>query len=120
VILTSKNSTARFHTINVRNVNKTTGKKIYKIFSNEVLTTSDLATWFNNMTDSQSYHWEGVFPSMKPLKQVLKYQPIRLHENLYYINGIEELATAMGGSVLASENIAKLIVKDTSKRNIGH
>jgi len=115
IVLTSKNSTAPFHTVNVRSVNKTTGKKIYKIFSNEILKKSDLEPIFQKLSDYFEYRWDGVFPSMKPPKKGENYQPLILSKNLYYINTIESIATAMGGSTIASQNIARLIVKDLSQ-----
>lgn len=116
VVLTATNSTVRIHTVNIRHINNETGKRIYKIFSNEFLTEEELRSMFINLTDTQAQHWDGVFPIMKPLKEGESYQPIRLHNHMYYINTIESLATAMGGTMITSENIAKLVVKDIHKK----
>jgi len=57
--------------------------------------------------------WEYTFPLLDPTNE---YQPIQLNENLYYLNSIESVTSAMEGSTIAGRNIAQLIsIKETRK-----
>lgn len=41
--------------------------------------------------------WEYTFPQLDPINE---YQPMQLHQKLFYINGIESAASAMEGTLI--------------------
>ncbi|NWT16772.1 PCYOX oxidase, partial [Vireo altiloquus] len=77
---------------------------VWKVFSNEVLTKEQLGLLFS------SYDWVKVkswlaYPQYSPPE---KCPPIILHDQLYYLNGLERAASAMEMSAIAARNAALL------------
>ncbi|KAL6079602.1 Prenylcysteine oxidase-like [Balamuthia mandrillaris] len=107
-ILTTGNSTAPFVVVSIQAQPDPT-TKIYKIFSNEDVS-DRLNSIFVNVTNHVVQHWNYTFPVYKAMNDD-DYQPIVLHDNLFYLNAMESVATAMECSVIAGRNIALLIKK---------
>jgi len=86
-----------------------TGVSIYKFFSN-----TDIQSILSNVFISYEWvmvqDWPYTFPKLKPIKDS-EFQPIILSDNLYYLNTIESVASAMEVSTIAGRNIAMHIVQ---------
>ena len=78
----------------------------YKIFSKQDVSMliNDL---FLNMQWNYVQMWPYTFPRLIPMGDP-DYQPILLSQNLYYLNGMESIASAMETSVAAGRNVALL------------
>lgn len=70
---------------------------------------------FVNVSSYYEQFWPYTFPDLSPLEKDEIYQPIEPAENLYSLNGIESVATAMGASTPAGRNAALLIRKKWQK-----
>ena len=104
------------------------GQKIYKLFSKQSVE-GDVDQLFVGVTDVQvkvrpplpclvcvlmlAQEWEYTFPVLTP---DVKFQPIILGENIFYLNTMESVASAIEGSVIAGRNIAQLIMQQQSSR----
>ena len=78
---------------------------VYKIFSRIELSRTDLAEYFTEIRHFEVVDWlaypdYSTYPGLGPM---------RLQENLYYVNSIEWAASAMEMSALAAKNVANLI-----------
>lgn len=107
------------------------GAKIYKLFSN-VDVSSLLSQIFIDVSDSHvqvsvfrsqqlksiyfgisppfgflCQAWPYTFPELIP---TINFQPIILAQNLYYLNTMESVASAMEASVISGRNTAQLII----------
>jgi len=117
-ILTYGNSTAPFVTISFQ-AHTSAGNKVYKIFSN-VDVSADLEQIFLDKKNHYVHYWPYTFPILAPVKPAtdnnnLSYQPIVLDSNLYYINTMESVASAMEGSVIGARNVALLMSKQNTQ-----
>ncbi|XP_035747543.1 prenylcysteine oxidase 1, partial [Egretta garzetta] len=77
---------------------------VWKVFSKEVLTKEQLNLLFSSYDSVKVKEWLA-YPHYSPPE---KCPPIILHDNIYYLNGIERAASAMEMSVIAAKNAALL------------
>uniref|UniRef100_A0A8D0F9Q2 Prenylcysteine oxidase 1 n=1 Tax=Strix occidentalis caurina TaxID=311401 RepID=A0A8D0F9Q2_STROC len=77
---------------------------VWKVFSKEVLTKEQLNLLFSSYDSVKMKKWLA-YPHYSPPE---KCPPIVLHDNIYYLNGIERAASAMEMSVIAAKNAALL------------
>jgi len=105
IVLTVENTTAPFVVISPQVKSSSTGKIIYKIFSN-VNVTSYLPDIFVGVVDSYVQSWKYTFPDLSPPSS---YQPTILAPGLFYINTMESVACAMEGSTISGRNVALLM-----------
>uniref|UniRef100_A0A663MA82 Prenylcysteine oxidase 1 n=1 Tax=Athene cunicularia TaxID=194338 RepID=A0A663MA82_ATHCN len=77
---------------------------VWKVFSKEVLTKEQLNLLFSSYDSVKMKKWLA-YPHYSPPE---KCPPIVLHDNIYYLNGIERAASAMEMSVIAAKNTALL------------
>ncbi|XP_069754924.1 prenylcysteine oxidase-like [Narcine bancroftii] len=77
---------------------------VWKVFSLKPLAKEELKTLFRSYYSVQVTDWLG-YPQYQSGKGI---PPIILHENLYYLNGIEWIASAMEMSAIAAKNMALL------------
>ncbi|NXL88539.1 PCYOX oxidase, partial [Alectura lathami] len=77
---------------------------VWKIFSGEVLTKEQLSLLFSSYDSVKVKKWLA-YPHYSPPD---KFPPIILHDNVYYLNGIEWAASAMEMSSVAAKNAALL------------
>ncbi|NXO46744.1 PCYOX oxidase, partial [Locustella ochotensis] len=77
---------------------------VWKVFSNEELTKEQLSLLFSSYDSVQVKPWLA-YPEYRAPE---KLPPIVLHEQLYYLNGLERAASAMEMSALAARNAALL------------
>ncbi|XP_055676353.1 LOW QUALITY PROTEIN: prenylcysteine oxidase 1 [Falco peregrinus] len=77
---------------------------VWKVFSKEVLTKEQLNLLFSSYDSIKVKKWLA-YPRYSPPE---KCPPIILHDNLYYLNGIERAASAMEMSAIAAKNAALL------------
>uniref|UniRef100_A0A8C9U175 Prenylcysteine oxidase 1 like n=1 Tax=Scleropages formosus TaxID=113540 RepID=A0A8C9U175_SCLFO len=77
---------------------------IYKVFSQRPLGKAELKTLFKSYYSVQVTSWQAYphYGSTQGLPLII------LHDNLYYLNGIEWAASAMEMSAVAAKNIALL------------
>lgn len=108
VIMTYENSTSPFNVISIIDSAVNSNQKIYKIFSN-VDVSDRLDSMFINHSDSLVQHWNYTFPDLQPPRH---YQPLKAANNLYYVNTMESVVTAMEGSAISGRNVAKLISQE--------
>jgi hypothetical protein len=82
------------------------GSTYYKIFSKQ-----DVSMLINDLFLDVEWNyiemWPYTFPRLIPMGD-LDYQPISLSPNLYSLNGMESIASAMETSVAAGRNVALL------------
>ncbi|NXB10649.1 PCYOX oxidase, partial [Cnemophilus loriae] len=77
---------------------------VWKVFSKEVLTKEQLNLLFSSYDSVKVKPWLAC-PRYSPPE---KLPPIILHEQLYYLNGLERAASAMEMSAIAARNAALL------------
>ncbi|NXO64694.1 PCYOX oxidase, partial [Phainopepla nitens] len=77
---------------------------VWKVFSNEELTKEQLSLLFSSYDAVKVKPWLA-YPQYSPPE---KLPPIVLHEQLYYLNGLERAASAMEMSAIAARNAALL------------
>ncbi|NWX16110.1 PCYOX oxidase, partial [Aegotheles bennettii] len=77
---------------------------IWKVFSQEALTKEQLHLLFSSYDSVKVKKWLA-YPHYSPPERC---PPIILHDHLYYLNGIERVASAMEMSAIAAKNIALL------------
>ncbi|KAJ8266790.1 hypothetical protein GJAV_G00134720 [Gymnothorax javanicus] len=77
---------------------------VYKVFSQQPLGKVELKTIFKSYYSVQVKEWLA-YPHYGSTRDL---PPIVLHENLYYLNGIEWMGSAMEMSSVAAKNIALL------------
>lgn len=77
---------------------------VWKVFSNEVLTKEQLHLLFSSYDSVKVKAWLA-YPQYSPPERC---PPIVLHEQLYYLNGLERAASAMEISAIAARNAALL------------
>ncbi|XP_068030501.1 prenylcysteine oxidase 1-like [Anomalospiza imberbis] len=77
---------------------------VWKVFSNEELTKEQLNLLFSSYDSVKVKPWLA-YPQYSPPE---KFPPIVLHEQLYYLNGLERAASAMEMSAIAARNAALL------------
>ncbi|NXE99933.1 PCYOX oxidase, partial [Menura novaehollandiae] len=77
---------------------------IWKVFSKEVLTKEQLNLLFSSYDSVKVKPWLA-YPHYSPPERC---PPIILHEQLYYLNGLERAASAMEMSAIAARNAALL------------
>uniref|UniRef100_A0A8C0UA92 Prenylcysteine oxidase 1 n=1 Tax=Cyanistes caeruleus TaxID=156563 RepID=A0A8C0UA92_CYACU len=77
---------------------------VWKVFSKEELTKEQLGLLFSSYDAVKVKRWLA-YPQYRPPE---KFPPIVLHEQLYYLNGLERAASAMEMSAIAARNAALL------------
>ncbi|XP_058715479.1 prenylcysteine oxidase 1 [Poecile atricapillus] len=77
---------------------------VWKVFSKEELTKEQLGLLFSSYDTVKVKRWLA-YPRYSPPE---KFPPIVLHEQLYYLNGLERAASAMEMSAIAARNAALL------------
>ncbi|NWW24066.1 PCYOX oxidase, partial [Falcunculus frontatus] len=77
---------------------------VWKVFSKEALTKEQLSLLFSSYDSVKVKQWLA-YPEYSPPE---KCPPIILHEQLYYLNGLERAASAMEMSAIAARNAALL------------
>ncbi|XP_008934601.1 PREDICTED: prenylcysteine oxidase 1, partial [Merops nubicus] len=77
---------------------------VWKVFSEEVLTKEQLSLLFSSYDSVKVKKWLA-YPQYSPPE---KCPPVILHDNIYYLNGMERAASAMEMSAIAAKNAALL------------
>ncbi|NXV58543.1 PCYOX oxidase, partial [Molothrus ater] len=77
---------------------------VWKVFSNEELSKEQLSLLFSSYDSVKVKPWLAYPQYSAPEK----FPPIVLHEQLYYLNGLERAASAMEMSAIAARNAALL------------
>eukprot|EP01129_Flabellula_baltica_P010080 TRINITY_DN4217_c0_g1_i1.p1 TRINITY_DN4217_c0_g1~~TRINITY_DN4217_c0_g1_i1.p1 ORF type:complete len:460 (-),score=127.88 TRINITY_DN4217_c0_g1_i1:18-1397(-) len=102
-VVTSANSISAFTSIGTK---ETVGdERVVKFFSIQELTDTELNKIFVSIKDKVRYQWDA-YPFLKPNPV---YPPIKLNENLYYVNAFESALSVMEGELCAARNIIRLI-----------
>lgn len=78
--------------------------RVYKVFSPKPLEKDELKTLFKSYYSVQVIEWKA-YPRYGSSQEM---PPMILHDNLYYLNGIEWAASAMEMSSVTAKNIALL------------
>jgi prenylcysteine oxidase/farnesylcysteine lyase len=104
-VFTTHDSTAPFYSV-TRKLKLDEKRFVYKFFSPREMTREELNKVLKGISYVHTTTWEYTFPQLDPINE---YQPMQLHQKLFYINGIESAASAMEGSALSARNIALLI-----------
>uniref|UniRef100_A0A8C3RGB0 Prenylcysteine oxidase 1 n=1 Tax=Cyanoderma ruficeps TaxID=181631 RepID=A0A8C3RGB0_9PASS len=77
---------------------------VWKVFSKEELTKEQLNLLFSSYDSVKAKRWLA-YPEYSPPE---KFPPVILDEQLYYLNGLEQAASAMEMSAIAARNAALL------------
>lgn len=91
------------------------GTKIFKMFSNEDVTSFLDDIFVDPSTDPKDLvvqHWNYTFPYLTPKNTTNMFQPIFLSEKsktLIYLNALESTASAMETSIIAGRNAALIL-----------
>jgi hypothetical protein len=88
------------------------GTRVFKIVSNQNVT--DILDDLFLEVDKSSVliqYWPYTFPVLHPTTTG-QFQPIQLAPNVWYLNTIESVASAMEGSIIAGRNVAMLIERE--------
>ena len=108
-IFTTDNSTVRFTVVHPL-TNTSDGLIVYKFFSNEDIS-NELPEMFDGLSSTFVHYWPYTFPDLTP---GIPYQPIQLEDdndgNVFYLSGMDSVATAMEASTIAGRNIALRII----------
>lgn len=99
------NSIGKQHTVETT-TNDENKKSVYKIFSNTVPTIEQVDNLFVDKDDLRIVEWLA-YPEYDVGNEL---PPFVLHDQLYYINGIELAASAMEMSAVGAKNIANLVL----------
>ncbi|KAL5007831.1 hypothetical protein ScPMuIL_016637 [Solemya velum] len=101
------NSIGKHHPVEGTSETESENKNsIYKIFSNAVPTVQQIDNLFADKNDLRIVEWLA-YPQYNIGDEL---PPFVLHDQLYYINGIELAASALEMSAIGAKNIANLIV----------
>ena len=96
--------------------NKNKKYNVYKIQATKELNKTDLNSIFGDgdykILDSKK--WEA-YPDIKPLKEDQFYK-IEIEDGLFYLNGMENLASCMEMETISARNIGKLIWENLENR----
>ncbi|KAL0485664.1 prenylcysteine oxidase / farnesylcysteine lyase [Acrasis kona] len=87
--------------------------RIYKVQSKERLTREELDSLFSEKHFVYQHDFEYGYPLLEALEEGHRL-PAKLSENLYYINSVESLSSAMEASAWSGRNIANLIADDST------
>ncbi|XP_030320015.1 prenylcysteine oxidase 1 isoform X2 [Calypte anna] len=77
---------------------------VWKVFSQEELSKEQLRSLFSSYDSIQVKKWLA-YPQYSPPERL---PPIILHDDIYYLNGVERAASAMEMSAIAAKNAALL------------
>jgi len=113
IILTSNDATSPFNSIGSMH-SFSDGTKIVKFFSTQELSEKDLDKIFSKRFATKKHEW-FAYPI---LKKNLQMPPIKLNENLYYVNAFESAISVMEGEAVSGRNIARLITAKISPNKI--
>ena len=101
-VLTTKNASTPWAQINYNWLN------IYKLFCFQNITTT-MNQYFLGVKTVTVKHWKYTFPILKPVQNDSEFQAIVLDSNMYNINAMESVASAMEGSVIGARNVAMMV-----------
>ncbi|KAM4747449.1 prenylcysteine oxidase 1 [Rhinophrynus dorsalis] len=87
-----------------KDISKSAGLKVWKVFSPEPLTEEQLKLLFKSYHSTSVKTWLA-YPHYSPPE---KLPPIILHDRMYYVNSIESAASAMEMSAVSAKNVALL------------
>lgn len=85
-------------------LNALAGPAVWKVFSRQPLTKEEMHLLFSSYDTVEVKKWLA-YPEYSPAKKI---PPIILHDGLYYLNGIEQMASAMEMSTIGAKNAALL------------
>ncbi|XP_072030148.1 prenylcysteine oxidase 1-like [Amphiura filiformis] len=107
-ILTTSNASTTWATIQF--ITNNNGLNIYKLFCFQNIT-STINKYFLGVKTVHVKYWKYTFPELMPIQKDSQFQDIELDDNLFNINTMESVASAMEGSVISGRNVA-MIVKE--------
>ncbi|XP_022108912.1 farnesylcysteine lyase-like [Acanthaster planci] len=97
----------------LRSRDSSEGYNSYSIFhSEDIAEEGFLDQLFEGVRDFKSERWDYVHPVCPPVRGSDGYQSIILADGLYYLNGLESVASQMEIAVVSGRNIARLISKE--------
>ena len=102
-IFTTSEASAPFTVLQLETDDMDDGYSIWKFFSVKSVPVRDI---FNDISEVHVQQWPYTFPHLEPN---VTFQPIMLAPNVYYLNTMESVASAMEGSIIAGRNVAMLI-----------
>jgi len=100
---TIENPDIPFSSISVKGKGK--DQFIYKIFSRQELSEETLNSLFGKRTHTHRLKW-NAYPVLIPVNE---FPPIKIHDQLYYINALESALSVIEMSALGAKNVANLI-----------
>ncbi|GAM26375.1 hypothetical protein SAMD00019534_095500, partial [Acytostelium subglobosum LB1] len=113
-VLTSHNSSIPFFVAAKNPAGKCEdGRQVYKVFSRNSIDDSVFSSLFINHTLHVKHEWKA-YPVLRPTSV---FPPIKLDNELYYVNAFEHACSTMETEVLASKNVARLIAKSLNKQH---
>eukprot|EP00038_Savillea_parva_P011123 m.195252 g.195252 ORF g.195252 m.195252 type:complete len:526 (-) comp19437_c0_seq1:52-1629(-) len=116
-ILTTRTASTVFHTPFVvveQEATLSDGTSLWKLFSNTDVQSHLMHIFLGLSTDPADtvvQVWPYTFPELVPIDNhtTTQYQPLTLDDNLYYVNTMESVASAMEGSIISARNIALIL-----------
>jgi len=92
-----------------------TGERVVKIFSMERISDDWLAAMFQNQVGWVLRKEWDAYPVLPP---TTKFPPIKLDDGLYYVNAFEPFISCMETEILASRNVADLLLQEKFNSSI--
>lgn len=94
--------------------NKWYDRRVFKVFSKEMLTYEQLDLLFSMRVEVVVKDWYAYPVYSVDMPKV----PFVIHDSLFYLNSIELAASAMEMSAISGKNIAKLVLKKLRERDL--
>jgi prenylcysteine oxidase/farnesylcysteine lyase len=86
-------------------------KNVYKIFSDVEMDEKTLNSLFSTRLKTHKHLWEA-YPVLSPITNDHLEDcalPFQLHDQLYYVNGVESIFSVIEISSLGGQNIAQML-----------
>ncbi|EGD79821.1 hypothetical protein PTSG_10804 [Salpingoeca rosetta] len=112
-ILTTANATSDGFTAVQLVATTAANRSVYKLTTVGGADNTTLDSMFVDRSRVVQHTWHYTFPRLNPFSDPLPplYQPIEVAPNVFHVNAMESVASAMEGSVIAARNIAQLLTR---------
>jgi prenylcysteine oxidase/farnesylcysteine lyase len=107
-VLTTVDSGEPFCDLHRLTTRTESGRHVFALASRQPSVAVDETGIFRDVAEVQTLEWRA-YPAFAPRAKTV---PFRLHPNVYYVNAMEPVVSAMETQVIASRNVWNLLVED--------
>ena len=104
-VVTTADSTESFYDLHRQTTDTETGPHVFTLASQEPSIPATETGLFRDITEVQTIAW-SAYPKFTPRSNTA---PFQLHPNIYYVNAMEPVISAMETQVIASRNVWNLV-----------